>query len=82
MHTCAVHVCVHRCITDELSFIHLEFEKAMDHPDEESQWTLVDIGVELRREICAHYLDFIITIEIIIETLGADEFTKVKCKKR
>lgn len=45
----ATSVCV--CVAGELSFIHLEFEKSMDHPVKDSKCIVVDAGVELIREI-------------------------------
>lgn len=43
-----VSVCVCVSVADEFSFIHVDFEKAMGHPDGDSKYTVVDTDVELR----------------------------------
>lgn len=66
------------CLAAKFSFLCLEFEKAVDHPGEDSQYTDVDTDVELRRETWLRNLEFVITISAVTETSGAYEFTHVK----
>lgn len=60
--------CVRVCLADEFSFLHLDFKKTVDHPGEESQYTVVEADVELRRDIWLRNLEFVVTVFVVTET--------------
>lgn len=53
----------------------------MDHPGEDSQYIVLGADVALRRETWLHNLEFVFTVLVVTESLGAAEFTHIKYKK-